>query len=103
MAMDHALGRRQPIDEHGRPDHEIRLAARVGEEFPLECPNCGGDIRLIAFVTGPEPIRKILTPVWPHAGWRAARAASAFTSAPNPQPTNGHQKGCVKPWCDDEN
>jgi hypothetical protein len=24
--------------------------ARVGEEFPLECPNCGGDIRLIAFI-----------------------------------------------------
>jgi hypothetical protein len=23
--------------------------ARVGEEFPLECPNCGGDTRLIAF------------------------------------------------------
>jgi len=23
--------------------------ARVGEEFPLECPACGGDIRLIAF------------------------------------------------------
>jgi len=22
--------------------------ARVGEEFPLECPACGGDIRLIA-------------------------------------------------------
>jgi hypothetical protein len=22
--------------------------ARVGEEFPLECPGCGGDIRLIA-------------------------------------------------------
>jgi hypothetical protein len=20
--------------------------ARVGEEFPLQCPNCGGDIRL---------------------------------------------------------
>jgi hypothetical protein len=26
-----------------------RIARRVGEEFPLECPNCGGDIRLIAF------------------------------------------------------
>ena len=26
-----------------------KLMARVGEEFPLECPNCGGDIRLIAF------------------------------------------------------
>ena len=35
--------------------------ARVGEEFPLECPACGGDIRLIAFITEPVPIRKILT------------------------------------------
>jgi len=23
-----------------------KLMARVGEEFPLECPNCGGDVRL---------------------------------------------------------
>ena len=38
-----------------------KLLARVGEEFPLECPNCGGDIRLIAFITEPGPIRKILT------------------------------------------
>jgi hypothetical protein len=38
-----------------------KLMARVGEEFPLECPGCGGDIRLIAFITQPEPIRKILT------------------------------------------
>ena len=35
--------------------------ARVGEEFPLQCPACGGDIRLIAFITEPGPIRKILT------------------------------------------
>jgi hypothetical protein len=33
----------------------------VGEEFPLACPNCGGDIRLISFITQPGPIRKILT------------------------------------------
>jgi hypothetical protein len=38
-----------------------KLMARVGEEFPLECPNCGGDIRLIASITEPGPIRKILT------------------------------------------
>jgi hypothetical protein len=38
-----------------------KLLARVGEEFPLECPNSGGDIRLIAFITEPGPIRKILT------------------------------------------
>jgi hypothetical protein len=33
--------------------------ARVGEEFPLECQACGGDIRLISFITEPGPIRKI--------------------------------------------
>jgi len=38
-----------------------KLLARVGEEFPLACPNCGGDIRLISFITDPGPIRKILT------------------------------------------
>ena len=38
-----------------------KLMARVGEEFPLECPWCGGDIRLIAFITELGPIRQILT------------------------------------------
>jgi hypothetical protein len=38
-----------------------KLMARVGDEFPLECPACVGDIRLIAFITEPGPIRKILT------------------------------------------
>jgi hypothetical protein len=37
-----------------------KLMARVGEEFPLECPRCDGDIRRIAFITEPGPIRKIL-------------------------------------------
>jgi hypothetical protein len=27
--------------------------ARVGEAFPLLCPACGGDIRLISFITEP--------------------------------------------------
>jgi hypothetical protein len=38
-----------------------KLMARAGEEFPLACPTCGGDIRLIAFITDPGPIRKLLT------------------------------------------
>jgi hypothetical protein len=38
-----------------------KLMARVGEQFPLQCPACGGDIRLISFITEPGPIRKILT------------------------------------------
>ena len=55
-------------DTHAKPrSHDTsriawaKLIARVGEEFPLECPACGGDIRLIAFITEPGPIRKILT------------------------------------------
>jgi hypothetical protein len=30
-----------------------KLIAREGDEFPLECPKCGGDIRLISFITEP--------------------------------------------------
>jgi hypothetical protein len=37
--------------------------AKIAEDFPLACPACGGDIRLIAFITEPAPIRKILTHV----------------------------------------
>jgi hypothetical protein len=55
-------------DNHAKPrSHDTsriawaKLMARVGEEFPLECPACGGNIRLIAFITDPGPIRKILT------------------------------------------
>jgi hypothetical protein len=55
-------------DTHAKPrSHDTsriawaKLMARVGEEFLLECPACGGDIRLIAFITDPGPIRKILT------------------------------------------
>jgi hypothetical protein len=38
-----------------------KLLAKIAEEFPLVCPVCGGDIRLIAFITDPAPVRKILT------------------------------------------
>ena len=55
-------------DAHQKPrSHDTsriawaKLMARVGEEFPLQCPGCGGDIRLIAFIIEPGPIRKILT------------------------------------------
>ena len=66
-----------------------KLMARVGAEFPLECPACGGDIRLIAFIAEPGPIRKILKalvkpleppPLAPARGpptdWGRARAGS---------------------------
>jgi hypothetical protein len=40
-----------------------KLLARIAEAFPLACPACGGDNRLIAFIIDPGPIRKILAHV----------------------------------------
>jgi hypothetical protein len=75
-----------------------KLMARVGEEFPLECPSCGGDIRLIAFrlLSECETIPGLRTlgnlrllrtycprsgadPENPHASWRTARATTGVT------------------------
>jgi hypothetical protein len=36
------------------------LIARIYEVFPLLCPKCGGQMRLIAFITEGTQIRKIL-------------------------------------------
>jgi len=61
----HAAGDRcnsgeKPRSHDTSPIAWAKLMARVGEEFPLQCPSCGGDIRLIAFLTDPRPVRKIL-------------------------------------------
>jgi hypothetical protein len=32
-----------------------RLLARIYEAFPLTCPDCGGDMRILAFITAAEP------------------------------------------------
>jgi DNA-binding NarL/FixJ family response regulator len=37
-----------------------RLLERVGEEFPMQCPGCSGDVRLIAFTRLTEREREIL-------------------------------------------
>lgn len=45
-----------------RPAHYLWavLIARIYEVFPLRCPNCGGQMRLIAFITHSVDIRQIL-------------------------------------------
>ena len=45
-----------------RPAHYLWavLIARIYEVFPLLCPICGGQMRLIAFITEGTQIRKIL-------------------------------------------
>jgi hypothetical protein len=38
-----------------------RLLARICEVFPLTCPDCGADMRILAFITAAEPTGAILT------------------------------------------
>ena len=66
MEAQWAFDRCKRLDQSRRshdnsPIAWAKLLARIAEAFPLECPVCGGDIRLIAFITEPGPIRKILT------------------------------------------
>jgi hypothetical protein len=37
-----------------------RLLARIYEVFPLRCPDCGSDMRILAFLTEPDPTKAIL-------------------------------------------
>jgi hypothetical protein len=37
------------------------LLARIHEVFPLVCPHCGGEMRIIAFITDAGAVRDILT------------------------------------------
>ena len=40
---------------------ETLALARLFESLPLTCPNCGADMRLIAFITDAAPIERTLT------------------------------------------
>lgn len=37
-----------------------RLLARIYEVFPLLCPDCGAEMRILAFITAAEPVETIL-------------------------------------------
>ncbi len=36
------------------------LLARIYEAFPLTCPQCGTEMRLVAFITETAPVQRIL-------------------------------------------
>ncbi|WP_045227370.1 hypothetical protein [Methyloterricola oryzae] len=36
------------------------LIARIYQVVPLLCPECGGEMRLIAFITEPGPVQSVL-------------------------------------------
>ena len=55
-----------PREEEAIPRRAARYAwvlliARIYELFPLLCPRCGGEMRIIAFITEGDAIRDILT------------------------------------------
>jgi hypothetical protein len=54
--------RPEPVPPKRSPAHYLWavLIARIYEVFPLLCPMCGGQMRLIAFITEGKQIRKIL-------------------------------------------
>ncbi|MFM7412657.1 MAG: hypothetical protein ACKO6E_05560 [Planctomycetota bacterium] len=59
-------GRGEGAPDAARRSHDTsriawaKLMAKIAEDFPLACPACGGDIRLVAFITEPAPSRQIL-------------------------------------------
>jgi hypothetical protein len=65
------------------------IKLRLFESLPLVCPNCGADMRLIAFITEAAPVERILT----HIGEpprppliSPARGPPAWDEAPEPMP-----------------
>ena len=67
----------QPIRRRAARYAWALLLARIDEVFPLVCPNCGGEIRIIAFITEAVSVRQILA----HPG--------EPTSPPRMAPTRG--------------
>ncbi|MFM7183782.1 MAG: hypothetical protein ACKO4Z_03295 [Planctomycetota bacterium] len=67
LPLPRGEGRGEGAPDAARRSHHTsriawaKLMAKIAEDFPLACPACGGNIRLVAFITEPGPIRKILT------------------------------------------
>ncbi len=61
------------------------LLARVYDIDSLKCPRCGGQLRMIAVITEPEPIRAILPSPWacrPHRRCRSAPGTHRCSTSP---------------------
>jgi hypothetical protein len=71
---------------HARPARYrwAALLARIYEVFPLRCPGCDSDMRVLAFITDPFTLRQILE----HLGL-AARPPPLAPARPSPQPELG--------------
>jgi len=50
----------EPAHRRAAPYAWALLLARIDEVFPLRCPRCGADMRIIAFITEATVLREIL-------------------------------------------
>jgi hypothetical protein len=78
----HRLQRRSPGRGRRRATSGPCCRQRLLESLPLVCPNCGADMRIIAFITEAAPVEQILT----HIGEpprRPGAAAAGACSAPS--------------------
>ena len=65
------------------------LLARLFASLPLSCPNCGADMRLIAFITEAAPVERILTQIGEPPRpppTTPARGPPAWDDVPEPMP-----------------
>ena len=75
------------------------LLARIYEVFPLRCPTCGGDMRIIAFITEAAVVRDILlalkradSATHHRPGPRSAAVGSARRCSERRIPARGHPR-----------
>ena len=72
-----AVAEESPVSRAARVVWSM-LLARIYEVFPLTCPKCGGEMRIIAFIDDPTEVKKILT----HLGEPAAAPLLAAARGP---------------------
>ena len=60
-STEEAPGEEQAIHRRAARYAWALLLARIDEVLPLLCPRCGGEMRIIAFLTDGDAIRDILT------------------------------------------
>jgi len=68
-----------PPEGFGKNSAWARLIRKVYEVDPLECPTCGAGMRVIAFITDPAVVRKILEPL---GLWLVNARPVLFSSCP---------------------
>jgi hypothetical protein len=70
------------------------LLARIYEAFPLTCPQCGTQMRIVAFITEATPVQRILE----HIG----EPATAPRIAPARGPPSWEEKDSGTSFLDEE-